>query len=104
MDKIGVVTTDGLIKVVAVNGQSTMQLRRYREQGFYSGGRFQLHLLPGRYVLTLGFHDDRGSGTVSWSAGNVLKAVEIREKQVIHLVLSTSGQTWTAKEMDGSRA
>ena len=87
-----------------VDGQSVVQLKRFREKGFYSGGRFQLHLLPGRHTLTLGFHDDRGSGSVSWSTSNVVKTIEIKAGQVIHLALSTSGRTWTANVLDGSSA
>lgn len=104
IDEVGIVTTDGLIKIVAVDGQSVVQLKRFREKGFYSGGRFQLHLLPGRHTLTLGFHDDRGSGSVSWSTSNVVKTIEIKAGQVTHLALSTSGRTWTANVLDGSSA
>ena len=46
IEDIGVVTTDGLIKIRSVDGQSTSSLKLFKNSGLYSGGRYQLHLLP----------------------------------------------------------
>lgn len=101
---VGLVTTDGLIKLTTLDGKPVPSLRKYNSRGFYSGGRVQLHLLPGTYVLTMGFHDDRGNGTRSWSTSDVKKVISIAKGQVIHLYLSQDGRTWRAIEVDGSSA
>ena len=104
IEDVGIVTTDGLIKIRSVDGQSTSSYKVLKSSGLYSGGRYQLHLLPGTHILTMGFHDDRGGGSKSWSTSDITKIVSIAKGQVIHLFLSENGRTWTAKEADGSSA
>ena len=104
IEDVGVVTTDGLIKIKTVDGQQAPDFKVFKTSGLYSGGRYQLHLLPGVHTLLLGFHDDRGGGSKSWSTSDLMKAVSINKGQVIHLSLSAGGKTWTAKESDGSSA
>lgn len=104
IEDVGIVTTDGLIKIRSVDGQPTSSYKEFKTSGLYSGGRFQLHLLPGTHVLKMGFHDDRGGGSKSWSTSDITKTVSINKGQIIHLSLSESGKTWTAKESDGSSA
>lgn len=101
---VGVVSTDGLIKVRSVDGQALSQYRRFTSGGFYSGGRFQLHLLPGSHTVVLAFHDDRGNGSISWSATDITKTITVEKGQVLHLFVSQEGRTWSAKEADGSGA
>jgi hypothetical protein len=104
IEDVGIVTTDGLIKVYSVDGQPTSSYKMLKTSGLYSGGRYQLHLLPGTHVLSLGFSDDRGGPSKSWSTSSITKTIAIQKGQVIHLSLSQSGKTWTAKESDGSSA
>ena len=104
IEDVGVVTTDGLIKIRSVDGQSTSGYKVFKTSGFYSGGRYQLHLLPGTHVLMMGFSDDRGGGSKSWSTSDITKTVSIHKGQVIHLSLFENGKTWTTKESDGSSA
>lgn len=104
IEDVGVVTTDGLIKISSVDGQSTSGFKLFKTSGLYSGGRYQLHLLPGTHTLSMGFHDDRGGNSKSWSTSNITKILQISKGQVIHLSLSENSKTWTAKESDGSSA
>lgn len=104
IEDVGLITTDGLIKIRSVDGKPMADYRRFKTSGLYSGGRYQLHLLPGVHVLTMGFHDDRGGGTISWSTSDVTKTVTIGKGQVIHLALSRDGKSWSAKEFDGASA
>jgi hypothetical protein len=102
IEDVGIVTTDGLIKISLVNGQPISSYKVFKTSGMYSGGRYQLHLLPGTHVLSMGFHDDRGNGSRSWSTSDVTKTISIIKGQVIHLFVTGNGRTWTAKESDGS--
>jgi hypothetical protein len=104
IEDVGIVTTDGLIKIRSVDGQSTSGYKVLKTSGMYSGGRYQLHLLPGTHVLTMGFSDDRGGPSKSWSTSDITRTISIEKGQVIHLSLSQSGKAWTAKESDGSSA
>lgn len=104
IEEVGVVTTDGLVKIRSVDGQSTSDYKVLKTSGMYSGGRYQLHLLPGTHVLTMGFSDDRGGPSKSWSTSDITRTISIAKGQVIHLSLSQNGKTWTAKESDGSSA
>lgn len=104
IEEVGIVTTDGLLQVKMIDGRSASSYRAFKTSGFYYGGRYQLHLLPGSHTLTLGFHDDRGGGSKSWSTSDVTKTITIARGQVIHLFLSESLRTWTAKSSDGSSA
>lgn len=104
IDDIGLVSTDGLIRIHSLDGKPMNDYRIFKTSGFYSGGRYQLHLLPGAHILTMGFHDDRGGGSISWSTSDITRIINIRKGQVIHFALSQDGRTWTAKEFDGSSA
>lgn len=103
-DEIGIVTTDGLIKIVSVDDMPVGSYKSYIKKGFYSGGRYQLHLSPGQHKLEYGFHSDNGGGSKSWSRQNQSRVINIAAGQVIHLGLVTSWGTWTAKESDGKKA
>lgn len=104
IEEVGVVTTDGLIKIRSIDGQPASSFQVFKKSGMYSGGRYQLHLLPGTHVLSMGFHDDRGNGSISWSTSDLTRTISIAKGQVIHLsVGGGNGRgTWTAKESDGS--
>ena len=104
VDEVGIVTTDGLIQIQSVDGQPMRHYRGFKTSGFYSGGRYQLHLLPGTHLLTMGFHKDLGDGNVSWSTSSITKAVSIEKGQIVHLALSEGGRTWKAIESDGGSA
>lgn len=103
IEDVGIVTTDGLIKISMVDGQPISSYQVFKTSGMYSGGRYQLHLLPGTHVLSMGFRDDRGNGSISWSTSDLKKTISIAKGQVIHLSVAGSGRSsWTAKESDGS--
>lgn len=104
LDSVGVLTTDGLIKITSVDGEPLSNYRVYKDSGFYSGGRFQLHLEPGEHDLTLAFSDDRGGPSRSWSAEDISKKITIERKQILHLSLSRDWNSWDAKQHDGSGA
>jgi len=104
IEDVGIVTTDGLIKIRSVDGLPASSYTELKTSGFYSGGRYQLHLLPGVHTLTMGFSDNRGGGSRSWSTSDVTKIISLSKGQVIHLSLYGDGRTWTAKESDGSSA
>lgn len=104
IEEVGIVTTDGLVKIRGVDGVSVDSLNKYKTSGLYSGGRVQLHLLSGTHTLILGYHDDRGGGNISWSTSNVTKTITIAKGQVIHLMAGNSGNKWTAIERDGRSA
>lgn len=104
IESVGIVTTDGLLQVKTIDGRSASNYRAFKTSGFYYGGRYQLHLLPGSHTLTLGFHDDRGGATKSWSTTDITKTITIASGQVIHLFLSEGRRTWTAREADGAGA
>ena len=104
INEVGVVTTDGLIQIHSVDGKSVNTLRRMKESGFYSGGRYQLHLLPGTHTLGMGFHDDRGGPSKSWSTSDITKVIEIKAGSVVHLSKWESGYRWGANINDGAAA
>ena len=104
VDEVGIMTTDGLIQIQAVDGQPMTHFRGFKATGIYSGGRYQLHLLPGAHVLTMGFHKDLGDGNVSWSTSSISKTVSVDKGQIVHLSLSEGGRTWKAIESDGGSA
>ncbi|QGJ19863.1 MULTISPECIES: hypothetical protein [unclassified Polaromonas] len=104
IEDVGIVTTDGLIKIRSVDGLPASSYTELKTSGFYSGGRYQLHLLPGVHTLTMGFSDDRGGGSRSWSTSDITKTISLSKGQVIHLSLYGDGRSWTAKESDGGSA
>ncbi len=103
-EDVGIVTTDGPIYIHSVDGQAISSYRVFKTSGLYSGGRYQLHLLPGTHILSVGFSDSRGGPYRSWSTSNITKVISIEKGQVVHLSVSQNGKTWTAKESDGSSA
>ena len=104
IEDVGIVTTDGLVKVKSVDDQPVSLYRGFTSAGLYSGGRYQLHLLPGMHTVVLGFHDNRGNGSASWSTSDVTKTFSMKKGQVVHFSLSQDGRTWNAKESDGGDA
>lgn len=104
IEEVGIVTTDGLIQVRNIDGQPEGAYRKLKSGGFYSGGRYQLHLLPGTHVLKVGFHDDRGGGTRSWSTSDVTTTVDVAVGSVVHLSKWEQGYKWGAAASDGSAA
>lgn len=104
IEEVGIVTTDGLIKITSIDGQSASSFKSFKTSGLYSGGRYQLHLLPGPHTLVIGFYDDVGGRSRSWSTSDITKTIQISKGQVIHLSLSKDGKTWMAEESDGSSA
>lgn len=103
-EEIGVVTTDGLIKIKNVEGQPLSNFTRYYKGGMYSGGRFQLHLLPGTYTLEMGYSMDLGTGHKSWSLSDVKKTITIEAGEIKHLSLWQNGSKWGVNETDGKKA
>lgn len=104
IEDVGVITTDGLIRINSLDGQPMGNFRNFKISGFYSGGRYQLHLLPGVHVIKMGFYRYQGPSGSSWSISDITKTIEISKGQVIHLSLSEFRNTWSAKELDGSSA
>lgn len=104
IEDVGIVTTDGLIRIQSVDGQPMSHYREFKASGFYSGGRYQLHLLPGTHLLKMGFHKDLGDGNISWSTSSITKTVSIEKGQIVHLELSEGVRTWKAVESDGGSA
>ena len=54
IEDVGIVTTDGSIMILAVDGQSVSELKAFKSAGRSASGRYQLHLLPGMHALVLG--------------------------------------------------
>lgn len=104
VEEVGVVAADGLIKIKSVDNHPVSRYRAFTSTGFYSGGRYQLHLLPGAHTVVLGFSDNRGGDSISWSTSDVTKPFSISKGQVVHFSLLRDGGTWTAKESDGGSA
>lgn len=104
IEEVGIVTTDGLVKIVEVDGRSIYSLMEYRTSGLYSGGRVQLHLLSGTHTLTLAYQDDRGDGFISQSTLNLTKTINIAKGQVVHLRGYMDGNKWNVVELDGKSA
>lgn len=104
LKEVGVVTTDGLVKIKELDGQPVSNYRVFSSSGFYSGGRYQLHLLPGSHTVIMGFHDNRGNGSISWSTSDITRTLQIDRGQVIHFSLQQDGRAWGVKETDGSGA
>lgn len=103
IENVGIVTTDGLIKIKQIDGDAIEQFQVYKTSGLYSGGRFQLHLLPGNHTLTMGFHDDRGSGTIAWSTMDVTKTFTIEKGQILHISVVNQGRHWDANVTEGAK-
>lgn len=103
-DDVGIVTTDGQIQVGSVDGRSMSLFRSFKTSGFYAGGRYQLHLLPGTHTITISLRDERANASVSWLTSSITKSITIDKGQVIHLAALQNGRTWSAKEFDGSSA
>ena len=104
IEKVGIITTDGLLKIKTVDDIPMGNFTVYSKNGFYSGGRYQLHLKPGTHTLTMGFHDDRGSGRISWSKVDVTKIVTVNQGQVLHLMKVEKGwSSWDVVEADGKK-
>lgn len=102
--EVGIVTTDGIIKVLSINNTPISSFKSFITSGFYSGGRYQLHLLPGTYELGLAFHFDKGTGYRAWSTSEIKKPITIVEGQVLHLSWIDDGNKWSVQESDGSKA
>lgn len=104
IEEVGVVTTDGIILIKTIDGQPVSRFKMYKSSGFYSGGRYQLHLLPGVHVLTMGAYYDKGGGYRYWSEADATKLINITKGQVIHLTVFKKDKTWMPQESDGSSA
>ena len=104
IEDVGVVTTDGSITILAVDGQSVAELKAFKSAGRSASGRYQLHLLPGMHALVLGVGEARGANTKAWTTSHATKMLSINKGQVVHLTLSESGNTWSAKTSDGRAA
>lgn len=104
INEVGVVTTDGLIRIHSINGKSVAPLGRMKESGLYSSGRYQLHLLPGTHTLGIGFHDDRCGPSKSWSTSDITKIIEIKAGAVVHLSKWESRYRWGTNISDGAAA
>ena len=104
IEDVGIVTTDGSIMILAVDGQSVSELKAFKSAGRSASGRYQLHLLPGMHALVLGVGEARGANTKAWTTSHATKMLSINKGQVVHLTLSESGNTWSAKTSDGRAA
>jgi hypothetical protein len=102
---IGIVTTDGIVKVRQLNGRPMESFRLFKAASLFPGGRYQLHLLPGAYELALAFRFDNGSGSISWSTSDLTKSIIVTKGQVLHLSWIGRGRSsWGVQEFDGSSA
>lgn len=100
IEDIGIITTDGIIKINSINNKPINTLKTFKKSGLYAMGRYQLHLLPGVYVFSLSFN----SGD-AWSTSDVVKSITITNGQVLHLSwIDTGRNRWSVKVSDGSAA
>ena len=104
IEDVGIVTTDGSITILAVDGQSVAELKAFKSAGRSASGRYQLHLLPGMHALVLSVGEARGASAKAWTTSHLTKIISISKGQVVHLTLSESGNTWNAKATDGRAA
>jgi hypothetical protein len=102
--EVGVITTDGVIKINLIDRKPIAQFRVFKTSSLYPGGRYQLHLLPGTYKLSLSLRYDDGR-TWMWSTSDLARTITVEKGQVLHLAASTpTRRTWTVKYHDGSGA
>lgn len=101
IEDVGIVTTDGIVNIKSINNKPIDTFKIFKKSGLGSSiGRYQLHLLPGTYVFSLGFY----SGN-AWSTSDIVKSVTVTNGQVLHLSWIDSGRSsWSVKEHEGSAA
>ena len=102
LEDVGIVTTDGIVHInsISIDNKKIDPLKSFHKDGFYSMGRYQLHLNPGTYILSLSF-----SSTDGYSTTDVMKLITIKNGQVIHLSWLNNGRSkWSVKESDGIAA
>lgn len=102
-EDVGIVTTDGLFRISSVDNVSVNVMHNYQDNGLYAGGRVQLHLLPGKHHLKLGYYDDRGDGFITESVSLISKEITIAKGQVIHFGGQFSKIAWSPAQ-DGRSA
>lgn len=102
IEDVGIVTTDGIIKIQSVDGHRVDTLTTLKSSGMYANGRYQLHLLPGEHQIEMAFISEF-NGVRSWSTKNITKAVSIEKGQIVHLAKGGQGRTWSVYLTDGSR-
>lgn len=102
IEDVGIVTTDGMIKIQSVDGNRVNTLTILKSSGMYANGRYQLHLLPGDHKIEMAFISEF-NGVRTWSTSNVTKDITIQKGQVIHLSKVENGKSWSAHASDGSR-
>ena len=103
IEDVGIITTDGFIKVHMIDGVNVKDNRIFNSIGHNTLGRYQLHLNPGKHTLSLNFSMMTPSSH-SWSTTPATKSIDIKKGQVIHLSLIFNKETWNAKESDGAAA
>lgn len=104
IDDVGIITTDGVVKVQSINGKPMTNFRLFKTRGVYSGGRYQLHLFPGDYEIGMSFHFDKGAGYRAWSTSNLSRTVTVTKGQVLHLSWIDQGIVWDVRVSDGISA
>ena len=85
-EDVGIITTDGTITVKGINGKPMIFYRTFQTKTKFpsQAGRYQVHLMPGKYTLDLRLFDELSPRKVM-SASDSPKVIEIKKGEVIHL-------------------
>jgi hypothetical protein len=99
IEDVGIVTTDSIVNIRSINDRPIESFNIYKKTGIASQGRYQLHLLPGTYTLSLSFRTEN-----LWSTSNLTKKISITKGQILHLSWVGFRNKWNVEEHDGSAA
>lgn len=102
VEEVGVITTDGIMKVVAIDGIPAYKFRILTLTPAGDYGRYQVHLEPGKHELTLSvqgfkYHPYPGSDPLK----NAKRRIQIRQGEIMHLSLVKNGIYYDVRATDG---
>lgn len=102
IEEVAVVTTDGMLKVVAIDGIPAFKFRILTLTPAGDYGRYQVHLEPGTHELTLSmqgfkYHPYPGTDPLK----NAKRRVHIKKGDIMHLSLVKNGVFHDVRATDG---
>jgi hypothetical protein len=100
---VGIVTTDGIVRVSSVNGKPTGEMPGFANKAWAGSIRYQLHLPPGTHRLSMSFYLNNGQRT-AWSTSDVEQVITLAPGQIVHLTWLEQRRGWSVMQGDGSAA
>jgi hypothetical protein len=105
-EDIAVLSLDTALIVKSIKdsaGNSVSAISEKSQNGLYSTGRRQWHLLPGAYTFVVGYNYSDGNIRSS-STQDLVEKIVLEKGQAKHLNLFFGGRSWSMTVTDGSAA